>query len=164
MQETNNLPQNPPLQQTAVMRWVAVSEQTPETNALCLCATEYGYSFRYWKGNDVCSWPTLRITTRYAKPITPQPHTNDHPTRHPNPNPIRTDCDWCVYIVEIKAMTYQKIEKMALMVKFTDGIVRQVVLQKVTEDAILNVIVQIEGKITVLDKSIDTIDIEVLYP
>lgn len=34
-----------------VMRWVAVSERTPETNALCLCATEYGYSFRYWKGN-----------------------------------------------------------------------------------------------------------------
>jgi hypothetical protein len=90
--------------------------------------------------------------------------THDHLTRHPNPNPIRTDCDWCVHIVEIKAMTYQKIEKMALMVKFTDGIVRQVLLQKVTEDAILNVIVQIEGKITVLDKSIDTIDIEVLYP
>lgn len=35
----------------AVMRWVAVSERTPETNVLCLCATEYGYSFRYWKGN-----------------------------------------------------------------------------------------------------------------
>jgi hypothetical protein len=34
-----------------VMRWVAVSERTPETNVLCLCATEYGYSFRYWKGN-----------------------------------------------------------------------------------------------------------------
>jgi hypothetical protein len=65
--------------------------------------------------------------------------------------------------VEIKAMTYQKIEKMALMVKFTDGIMRQVLLEKATEDAILNVIVQIEGKITVLDKSIDTIDIEVLY-
>jgi hypothetical protein len=51
MQETNNLPQNPPLQQTAVSGWVAVSERTPETNDLCLCATEYGYSFRYWKGN-----------------------------------------------------------------------------------------------------------------
>ena len=37
--------------QAAVMRWVAVSERTPENNALCLCATEYGYSFRYWKGN-----------------------------------------------------------------------------------------------------------------
>src|SRR5574344_2088025 len=34
-----------------VMRWVAVSERPPETNALCLCATKYGYSFRYWKGN-----------------------------------------------------------------------------------------------------------------
>jgi hypothetical protein len=56
--------------------------------------------------------------------------THDHLTRHPNPNPIRTDCDWCVYIVEIKAMTYQKIEKMALMVKFTDGIVRQVSASK----------------------------------
>jgi hypothetical protein len=56
-----------------------------------------------------------------------------------------------------------KIDKIALIVKFTDGIMRQVLLEKATEDAILNVIVQIEGKITVLDKSIDTIDIEVLY-
>lgn len=29
-------PQNPPLQQKAVMRWVAVSERKPETNVLCL--------------------------------------------------------------------------------------------------------------------------------
>ena len=34
-----------------VMCWVAVSERTPENNDLCLCSTEYGYSFRYWKGN-----------------------------------------------------------------------------------------------------------------
>ena len=34
-----------------IISWVAVSERKPETNVLCLCATEYGYSFRYWKGN-----------------------------------------------------------------------------------------------------------------
>jgi hypothetical protein len=32
MQETNNLTQNQPLQQTAIIGWVAVSERLPETN------------------------------------------------------------------------------------------------------------------------------------
>ena len=48
---TQNESTNPEPCKTDVMRWVSVLERTPETNNLCLCATDYGYSFRYWKGN-----------------------------------------------------------------------------------------------------------------
>ncbi len=31
--------------------WISVDERLPESKDLCLCTTDHGYSFRYWKGN-----------------------------------------------------------------------------------------------------------------
>lgn len=49
MQETNNLPQNPPLQQTAVISWVALAESHPKPESeLIMYREDAGVFFGYF--------------------------------------------------------------------------------------------------------------------
>jgi hypothetical protein len=59
-----------------------------------------------------------------------------------------------------KAGDSPKLEHLALVGKFTDGKCRQVLINPKTQDVILSAILAFEGTITVLETTIDGLDIE----
>lgn len=52
-----------------------------------------------------------------------------------------------------------EIENIAIIGKFSDGKIRQIVVSPLIEESLLNVIVRLEGHITVLDKELEGIEI-----
>jgi hypothetical protein len=52
MQETNNLPPTPPLQQTAVISWVAVSERLPKIGEVTDVYISIGHRVTNYKWED----------------------------------------------------------------------------------------------------------------
>ena len=61
-----------------------------------------------------------------------------------------------------KTTALPMLENISIVGKFSDGKVRQILIAKTTADKILQLIVHEENSVRILDKDLQSIDIEIL--
>ena len=53
-----------------------------------------------------------------------------------------------------------ELQVISIIARFSDGSCRQIIIKESTEDLILDLIVQVEGKLTVLEEKLEGVEIK----